>query len=62
MLLKMALFHSFYGQVIFHYMHFLYSSVDVHLGCFHVLGIINNADINTGVHVSFKIRVFLGYS
>ena len=66
MLLKMALFHSFYGQVIFHYMHFLYSSVDVHLGCFHVLATINNADINTDinteVHVPFQIRVFLGYS
>ena len=27
---------------------FIYSSVDEHLGCFHVLAIINSAAINTG--------------
>ena len=37
---------------------FIHSSVHGHLGCFHVLAIINSAAMNTGVHVSFRIRVF----
>ena len=38
----------------------IHSSVDGHLGCFHVLATVNSALINTGVHVSFWIMVFLG--
>ena len=37
---------------------FSHSSVDRHLGCFHILAIINTAAMNIGVHVSFRIRVF----
>ena len=36
---------------------FIHSSVNGHLGCFHVLAIVNSAGVNNGIHVSFKIFV-----
>ena len=40
---------------------FIHSSVDGHLGCFHVLAIVNSAAKNNGIHVSFSILVSSGY-
>ena len=47
----MCIYHNF----------FTHSSVDGHLGCFHVLAIVNSAAMNNGIHVSFSILVSSGY-
>ena len=63
MLLQITLYNSFYGWVIFHCtdVPHLYSFVNGHFGCFHVLAVVNSAAMNIGVHVSFQIRVFSRY-
>ena len=44
-----------------YYILFIHSSVNGHLGHFHVLAIVNSALVNIGGYVSFWITVFSGY-
>ena len=41
------------------YFFFINSSFDGHLDCFHILGFVNNASVNTVVDISFQISVFV---
>ena len=54
--LSVYIFHFIY---VYFRIFFIHSSVDRHLGCFHVLAIANSAFMNTGVPVSFRICVFV---
>ena len=50
-----------YSIVCIYHSFFIHSSVDGHLGCFHVLAIVNSAAMNNGIHVSLSILVSSGY-
>ena len=47
----MKMYHNF----------FIFSSLDGHLGCFHVLAVVNSAAVSSGIHVSFSVLVSSRY-
>ena len=72
--LSIIFFRSIYiaanGRILFFFMAvcysivnmyhiFIYLSVDGCLGCFHILVIVNSVAVNTGVHISYQVSVFV---
>ena len=48
-------------SIVHMYHIFIHSSIDGHLGWFHVLDIENSAAMSIGIHVSFSVMIFSGY-
>ena len=53
---------EYYSIVYMYCIFFIHLSVEGHLNCFHVLAFVKSAAVNTGLQVSFWIRVFSGYT
>ena len=52
---------EWYCIVYIYHSFFIQSFVDGHLGCFHVLAIVNSASVNTEIHVSFSVLISSGH-
>ena len=50
-----------YSIVYMYWNSFIHSSVNGHLGCFHALAMVNSAEMNNRIHMSFSILVSSGY-
>ena len=53
-----------YGQIISHFTfipHFVHSSLDRHLGCFHLSGVMNNAVMSVGRQTSILASAFSSF-
>ena len=52
---------EWYSITYTHHYFFIHSSVDGHLGCFHVLAIVKSIAKNNGIHVPFSTLTSSGY-
>ena len=52
---------GWYSMVYIYHVFLIHSSVNRHLGCSHVLAIVNSAAVNMWVHVSFSRKVLSRY-
>ena len=52
---------EYYSIVYMYHIFLIHSSVNGHLGCFHVLAVVNCAVVNIQVHISFSRKVLSGY-
>ena len=52
---------EYYSVVYMYHNFFIHSSVNRHLGCFHVLVVVNSSAVNNVIHVSLSILVSSGY-
>ena len=52
---------EYYFIVYMYHVFFMHSSVCGHLGYFHVLGVVNSAIIDIGMHVSFLVIFLSGH-
>lgn len=54
-----SILQSLYSQITFHHILLFHSSADRHVGYFHLLAIMNNADMNVHLHVCVRAYAFI---
>uniref|UniRef100_A0A8D0JPF8 Uncharacterized protein n=1 Tax=Sus scrofa TaxID=9823 RepID=A0A8D0JPF8_PIG len=60
-IILLFLMAEWYSIVYIYDIFLIHSFVNEHLGCFHVLAIVNSAAVNIQVHVSFSRKISSGY-
>ena len=56
---RLSKYSNIYQYLFTYHICFIHSSINGHLGCFHILAIIDSAVLNIGLHISFRISVLV---